>query len=258
MSRPDIAQEKLMRFKDKVILVTGGTSGIGLATAKRLTEEGAKLAITGRNPAHLKDTQASLPDALVIENDAADPAAATALAARLTQEFGHIDGAFLNAGFGEFATLPNITAEMFDRHVAVNLRAPLLQAQALSPLLRDGGALLLIGSATAGGTRADALIYAATKAGLRQAGRALATEFAPRRIRVNLVTPGATETNFHSAGGMGPDALKAYKERVSKMVPLSRLGQPEDVAAAACFLLSDDAGYITGGELRVDGGLTMA
>jgi NAD(P)-dependent dehydrogenase (short-subunit alcohol dehydrogenase family) len=248
----------VMRFANKVILVTGGTSGIGLATAKRLTAEGAKVALTGLNPEHLKDTQAALPAALVIENDATDPAAAAALAQRLAQEFGQIDGAFLNAGFGEFAKLAEISADTFDRHAALNLRAPMLQAQALSPLLRDGGALLLIGSATVGGTRADALIYASMKAGVRQAGRALATEFAPRGIRVNLVTPGATETNFHSRGGMGAEDLKAYKERVSKLVPLHRLGQPEDVAAAACFLLSDEAGYITGTELRVDGGLTMA
>jgi NAD(P)-dependent dehydrogenase (short-subunit alcohol dehydrogenase family) len=247
-----------MRFSGKIILVTGGTSGIGLATARRLTAEGARVALTGLNPEHLKDTQAALPDALVIENDAADPAQAQSLADRLKAQYGQIDGAFLNAGFGEFAGLDEISADMFDRHAALNLRGPMLHAQALAPGLRDGGAILLVGSATVGGTRADALIYAAMKAGVRQAGRALATDFAPRRIRVNLVTPGATETNFHTRGGMDEDALKAYKDKVSNMVPLRRLGQPEDVAAAACFLLSDDASYITGAELRVDGGLTMA
>ncbi len=247
-----------MRFANKSVLVTGGTSGIGLATAKRLTAEGARVAVTGLNQEHLKATQAALPDAIVIENDATDPAAAAALAKRVKEAFGQLDGAFLNAGFGEFATLAKISADVFDRHAALNLRAPMLQAQALAPVLRDGGALLLIGSATVGGTRADALVYASMKAGVRQAGRALASEFAPRGIRVNLVTPGATETNFHTRGGMSEADLQAYKERVSKLVPLGRLGQPEDVAAAACFLLSDEARYITGTELRVDGGLTMA
>jgi NAD(P)-dependent dehydrogenase (short-subunit alcohol dehydrogenase family) len=138
------------------------------------------------------------------------------------------------------------------------VRGPLLQAKALAPLLRDGGAVLLIGSGTVGGQRADALVYSASKAAIRQAVRSLATEFAPRQIRVNIISPGATETNFHSRGGMSAEAQKAYKERTASIIPLKRLGQPEDVAAAACFLLSGDAGYITGSELRVDGGLTMA
>lgn len=247
-----------MRFEGKTILITGVTSGIGLVTAKRLTQEGATIIGTGHSEEHIQQTKALLPKAHLLVNDASDPGAAPALAAFVQSNAGHIDGAFLNAGFGEFATLQNIDADDIDRHVALNFRAPLLQAKALASLLKDGGALLLISSATVGGPRADGLIYSATKAAIRQATRSLATEFAPRKIRVNAVTPGATETNFHTAGGMSKDALADYKKKVTGMVPLSRLGQPEDVAAAASFLLSDEASYITGTELRVDGGLTMA
>lgn len=246
------------RFSDKTVLVTGGSSGIGLATARRLAEEGARLAVTGHSPAHLDAARAALPGALVIDNDAADPAAADALARTVQSEMGQIDAAFLNAGFGAFATLDEIGAEDIDRHVAIDLRAPLLQAKALAPILKDGGTLLLIGSATVGSPRADALVYSAVKAGIRQAARSLATELAPRGIRVNVVAPGATETNFHSRGGMSEEEQKRYKEKTAAAVPLKRLGRPEDVAAVACFLLSDDAAYVTGAELRVDGGLSMA
>ncbi|CCW18334.1 3-oxoacyl-[acyl-carrier protein] reductase [Sphingobium indicum BiD32] len=247
-----------MRFLGKVILVTGGTSGIGLATACRLASEGARLIVTGHSSDHLATARRALPDALVIDNDVADPAAADELAEVIRKQVGILDAAFLNAGFGAFATLAEIGADDIDRHVAIDLRAPLLQAKALEPLLRDGGAVLLIGSATVGSPRADALVYSAVKAGIRQAARSLATEFAPRGIRVNVIAPGATETNFHSRGGMSAEEQKLYKEKTAAAVPLKRLGRAEDVAAVACFLLSDDAGYVTGAELRVDGGLSMA
>jgi NAD(P)-dependent dehydrogenase (short-subunit alcohol dehydrogenase family) len=248
----------MARFQDKTVLVTGGTSGIGLATAKRLIEEGARVIVTGHSAANIKAAREVLPGTLVIDNDASDPKAAEALAKAVKEHAGHIDCVFLNAGFGEFASLQQVDAATIDRHLAVNVRGPLLQAKALAPLLRDGGAVLLIGSGTVGGQRADALVYSASKAAIRQAVRSLATEFAPRQIRVNIISPGATETNFHSRGGMSAEAQKAYKERTASIIPLKRLGRPEDVAAAACFLLSGDASYITGSELRVDGGLTMA
>ena len=248
-----------MRFADHHILVTGGTSGIGLATAKRLAAEGAALLLTGQSEAHIAEAKAALPDATVIANDAADPDAAVALAGAV-RGFAPsgLDGAFLNAGFGSFAPLAEIDAEVIDRHFALNVRGPLLQAKALDPCLKDGGALLLIGSGLVGSPRADALVYAATKAAMRQAARSLATSFAPRGIRVNMVTPGATESRFHERGGMGEEAIARYREKVAQMVPLGRIGQPDDVAAVACFLLAPESAYVTGAEYRVDVGMTMA
>lgn len=249
----------MTRFADRAFLVTGGTSGIGLATARRLIDEGGRVLVTGRSADHIAATRVALPAAEVIDNDASDPAAADALAeaaARFAPD--GLDGAFLNAGFGRFAALEAIDAAEIDSHFALNLRGPLLQAKALAPRIKDGGALLLIGSATVGGARADALVYSASKAAVRQAARSLATAFAPRGIRVNVIAPGATETDFHARGGMSDDAIASYRARVARMVPLGRLGRPEDAAAVACFLLSDDAAYVTGSEIRVDGGLSMA
>lgn len=247
------------RFADAHLLVTGGTSGIGLATAKRLGEEGAAVLVTGHSPDHLEEARQALPGATVLANDVADPAAADALAdaVRAFAPDG-LDGAFLNAGFGAFSPLGEIDAAEVDRHFAANLRAPLLQAKALAPLLKDGGALLLIGSGTVGSGRADAPVYSASKAAVRQAARSLATEFAPRRIRVNVVAPGATESRFHERGGMSREEVEAYRKKMAAMIPLGRVGRPEDAAAVACFLLSADAAYVTGSEYRVDGGLSMA
>lgn len=247
-----------MRFTNKTILVTGGTSGIGRATAQRLTDEGARLVLTGHSSEHIAETREILPAAIVIENDAADPAAADALAEAVRGQVGRIDGAFLNAGIGRFAKLDEVDADQIDALTAVNLRAPLLQSKALGQLISDGGALLLIDSATVGSPRPDLLVYSATKAAVRQAVRSLAAEFAPRGIRVNVVAPGATETNFHPRAGMSEEEREEYKKKTASSVPLKRLGQPQDVAAVACFLLSDDAAYVTGSEYRVDGGLTMA
>nr|WP_284055080.1 SDR family oxidoreductase [Stakelama marina] len=232
---------------------------MGLATAKRLSDEGAHILITGHSEDHLAEARQALPNATVIANDAADPDAAEALA-EAVREFAPdgLDGAFLNAGFGRFAALDETDADDMDKHYAVDLRAPLLQAKLLADCLKDGGALLLISSGTVGGGRPDALVYSAMKAGIRQAVRSLASAFAPRGIRVNAVAPGATETRFHARGGMSDDEIREYHKKVAKMVPLGRFGKPEEAAAVACFLLSDDASYVTGSEYRVDGGISMA
>ncbi|GAA4762298.1 SDR family oxidoreductase [Stakelama sediminis] len=249
----------MARFTNTSILITGGTSGIGLATAKRLSEEGARLLLTGGSPDHIEATKKALPSATVIQNDASLVHTVEALA-QAVQDFAPdgLDGVFLNAGYGAFKTLEEIDAPDIDRHFDLNIRGPLLQAKALAKAIKDGGAIVLVGSGTVGGGRTDMLVYSASKAAVRQAARSLATEFAPRGIRVNVVTPGATETHFHARGGMNREDIDAYREKVANAVPLGRLGKPEDVAAVTSFLLSEDAAYVTGSEYRVDGGLTMA
>ena len=247
----------MQRFENKRVLITGGTSGIGLATAKRIAAEGGRLLLTGHSPEHIEATQKALPDARIVENDATDPAAAPELARIAKEHFGGLDVAFLNAGYGSFGKLDDIDAEDFDRHYDLNVRGPILQARHLGPLVADGGAILLVGSGTAASPREDVLVYGSSKAALRQVARSLATHFAPRGIRVNVVTPGVTETSFHDRGGMEAEAQKTYKANIAKAVPLQRLGQPEDVAAVACFLLSDECGYVTGAEYKVNGGLSM-
>ncbi|MDG6080024.1 SDR family oxidoreductase [Erythrobacter litoralis] len=246
------------RFQDRKILITGATSGIGKATAERLAREGASLLLTGHSPDHIEATRQALPDAKVIANDAAKIEAIDDLVAA-AKDFAPdgLDGVFLNAGYGSFRDLSEIDPGHIEKHFDIDLRAPILQAKALEPLVKDGGKMLLIGSGTVGGNRPDTLVYSAMKAGIRQAARSFASEYASRGICVNVVTPGLTDTGFHTRGGMGEEEQKQYKNKVAGMVPLGRIGEPEDVAGVACFLLSDDANYVTGAELRVDGGLTM-
>lgn len=248
----------MQRFEDKRILITGGTSGIGKATAQRLAEEGAQLLLTGHSEEHIASARDDVPGARVIANDASDPAAVDELVAAV-RDFapGGLDGVYLNAGYGSFRDFDAIDREHIDRHYELDLRGPILQARALAETIGDGGKLLLTGSSTVGGAREDTMVYTAMKAAIRQAARSLATVFAERQICVNVVTPGLTDTHFHTRGGMDDADQKTYRDSMADKVPLGRIGRPEDIAGVACFLLSDDADYVSGAELRVDGGLTM-
>ncbi|MEM9069741.1 MAG: SDR family oxidoreductase [Myxococcota bacterium] len=245
----------MKRFEGKRALITGGTGGIGWATAKRLADEGAKVLITGRNPERLAQAKSEL-GVLAIANDAGDAGAADALRDAVKEHLGKVDAVFFNAGFGRFFPIGDVTSEEFAAQFNVNVRGPLLHAKALANLIEDNGAILLNTSVAQNMGMAGASIYASTKGALRTMTRVLAREFADRKIRVNAISPGPIETGFFSASNVPPEAAEQMAAGIVAQVPLARFGKASEVAAGAAFLLSSDASYVTGTELVVDGGMT--
>ncbi|MBN6150484.1 SDR family oxidoreductase [Xanthomonas sp. AmX2] len=243
------------RLDGKVAVITGANSGIGLATAKRFAQEGARVFMSGRRQKELDAAVAEVGgNARGIQGDVSILADLDRLFAIVKDEAGTIDVLFANAGGGEFAALGEITEEHFDTIFATNVKGTLFTVQKALPLLKDGASVILTGSTTeVTGTPAFS-VYSASKAAVRNFARSWILDLAPRRIRVNVLVPGATSTPGWHGLATSEEANKEMLRFVQATTPLGRLGDPAETAGAALFLASDDSSYVTGSELFVDGG----
>jgi NAD(P)-dependent dehydrogenase (short-subunit alcohol dehydrogenase family) len=247
--------ENPMRLANKTALITGGNSGIGLATAKLFVAEGARVAITGRDQAKLEAAAKELgPNALAIVADATDVAATERAVAKAVEKFGKLDIVFANAGISASTPLGGTALETFESVLKTNVTAVFFTVQAAAPHLNDGGSIILNGSVISVQGNPGYSAYAASKAGVRAMARVMASELSPRGIRVNVVSPGGTSTPIWNRAAPTPEAVVALEKRISRMIPLGRFGKVADVAKTVLFLASDDASNIQGSEIFVDGG----
>ncbi|MDE4605675.1 SDR family oxidoreductase [Sinorhizobium meliloti] len=245
----------MSRFVGKNVLITGGTSGIGLAGGRRIVAEGGRVILTGMNEDRLEATRKEFGDkAAVVRNDAADPAASADLS-DIVKSAGGIDGLWLNAAFATLGPPEEIHAGDFDRMMATNVRGPMLQLAMLSPLLRPGTSIVLTSSSSTYEGASATSLYAATKGAVVAMARSWASAMAPRGIRVNVLVPGPIESNLRSF--LPDEARQEFERFVLNQVPLGRVGTADEAAAVALFLLSDDSSYVTGSQYAVDGGLIM-
>jgi NAD(P)-dependent dehydrogenase (short-subunit alcohol dehydrogenase family) len=250
--------EKIMasRLSGKVALVTGGSSGIGLATAKRFVAEGATVYITGRKQAALDAAVASIGGNLIaVRADSSVPADLDKLFDTIRARSGKLDVLFANAGIAAFVPLPAVTEEHYDSIMNTNLKGVVFTVKQAVPLLSDGASVILT-SSTAGYRGMEAFsIYSATKAAIRQLARGWILDLKARKIRVNVISPGMVDTP--AIDGLAGEAAAGMKAHVASQIPLGRIALPDDVASAALFLASDDAAYINGIDLPVDGGASQ-
>lgn len=241
-----------MRFRDKCVVILGGNAGIGLAAARMFRDEGAKLAITGRNLQTLT-AAADETSALGIRSDMGVIADSVAAFAEIKQSLGGIDVLFVNAGIGGFAMVPEVTEEFWDGIHNVNLRGAFFALQQALPLMRDGGSIVITGSIGSVAAVPGNVAYAAAKAGLRAVARIIGKELLPRRIRVNMVSPGPTDTEIFKRDA-SPQEIEGMRNMLSGVVPIGRMGTSEEIAHAVLFLASNEASFINGVDLYVDGG----
>ncbi|OYW23127.1 MULTISPECIES: SDR family oxidoreductase [unclassified Sphingomonas] len=247
-----------MDLQGKTALVTGGTSGIGFATAKLFQQHGARVAITGQDDARLAAAHAELGrDSIALRLDVRSMADLAALNADVATIFGHLDIVFANAGVAFATPLGGTDEDRFDTVMDINVKGVFFTVQALLPLVRDGGSIILNTSWLADVGTAGLSALSASKAAVRSLARTWSREMLDRHIRVNAVSPGAMNTPIHGKTGMGPDDLAAFAARVQQGIPLGRFGEAQDVAEAALFLASDRSRYMLGAEIAVDGGFAQ-
>jgi NAD(P)-dependent dehydrogenase (short-subunit alcohol dehydrogenase family) len=247
-----------MQLKNKVAVITGGSSGIGLATAKRFVEEGAYVYITGRRQAELDQAKAAIGrNVTAVQSDVANLADLDHLYQIVAAEKGVVDIVFANAGFVEHKTIDQMTPEHYDKTFNINVRGVIFTVQKALPLMKRGGSVILNSSIVVDKGLPAHGAYGATKAALRSLAKTWTVELADRGIRVNTLSPGATDTPIIDGQFTSKAQAEAAKEAFSSKTPLGRLGRPEELAAAVLFLASDSSSYITGIDLPVDGGFAQ-
>lgn len=244
-------------LKGKTAVITGGNSGIGLATALAVVEGGGRVVVTGRDPETLAATQARLGDrGLAIQADTADLAALDRLRARVEDALGRVDLLFVNAGVAQFRPFDQVDEAFYDQLFAVNTKGAFFAVQKLAPLLQEGSSVVLNTSVAGSMGMPNTTVYGATKAALRLFARTLATELLPRGIRVNAVSPGPIRTPIFGRLGFDAATQAGFEQSVLDTTPMKRFGTPEEVARAVLYL-GFQATFTTGSELVVDGGLTQ-
>lgn len=245
------------RLKGKRALITGGTSGIGLETAREFMNEGARVAITGKNPATLESARKELgSDVLVVESDAGDIRGQKAVAETVKKEFGGLDILFANAGIVDMRPLEQWDEAGFDRSMGINFKGAFFLIQALLPLFANPASIVLMASVNGNIGMPNSSVYGASKAAMRSLARTLSGELAPRGIRVNAISPGPIATPLYGKLGLSENQMKEMGDSLKAQVPMHRFGQASEVAKAVVYFASDESAFTMGSELVIDGGMT--
>ena len=248
----------MKKLNDKVAVITGGSSGIGLATAQRFIEEGAQVVITGRHQKELDTAVVKLGSrATGIRGDVGNLEDLNRLFDQVREQFGRVDVLFANAGIAPFVPFEAVTEEHFNSLFNINVRGLFFTVQKALPLLSIDASIILNASVVAQSGLPKTSVYSATKAAVRSLGRTLAAELSPRGIRVNVVSPGLIETPLVDKLGLSQDETSAFGKMIVQQTPLNRIGRPEEIAATVAFLASNDSSYFTGAELVADGGMVQ-
>jgi NAD(P)-dependent dehydrogenase (short-subunit alcohol dehydrogenase family) len=250
------AKNMSLKLENKVAVITGGSAGIGLATAKLFAAQGAKVAITGRNQKNLDKAVAAIGNgAIGIQSDSASLPDLDRLYFTVEEKLGRIDVLIANAAVYMLAPLADFTEEMFDKQSNVNFKGTFFTVQKALPYLNDGAAIVLLSSVVSEKGFPNHASYAATKAAIRSMGRSFSAELLSRGIRVNVLTPGPVDTNVFAQVTSTQEEADALKATMGGFTPIKRVGKPEEIAAAALYLSTPESAFMVGAELLVDGGL---
>ena len=246
------------KLKGKVAVITGGNSGIGLATAKEFVEQGAHVVISGRDRKTLDEAVREIGNGvLAVRADVSKLADIDELVSAVATNFGRIDVLFVNAGVGKFAPLEQMTEELYDSIIDINLKGAFFTVQKALPLLADGASIVLNTSIAAHiGRPIGTSVYSASKAALLSLARTLSAELVGRNIRVNAISPGPVTTPIFGRTGLPPEALEQLRGQIEAGIPMKRFGRPEEIAKAALFLASSDSSFLLGSEIVADGGFS--